>query len=47
MNILFLIDNGFDINLGLKIWYESFCDYFQKYASKNDIINQWKEIGLT
>ena len=43
MNILFLIGNGFDINLGLRTRYVDFYDYFQKHASKNNVIYQWME----
>lgn len=37
MNILYLIGNGFDINLGLQTGYQSFYDYYlkQKTDSKN------------
>jgi len=45
MNILYIIGNGFDINLGLKTRYSDFYKYYQSQKSKDDlVINLKKEI---
>lgn len=43
MNTLFLLGNGFDLNLGLKTSYEDFYNYYKKQNSKNDKIKQLKK----
>ena len=43
MNIVYLIGNGFDLNLGLKTKYSDFYPYYLKLNSKNDIIKKFKE----
>src|SRR4030042_7161128 len=42
MNILFLIGNGFDLNLGLKTSYGDFYKYYIKVKSQSSAINQLK-----
>ncbi len=42
MNILFLIGNGFDLNLGLKTKYKDFYKYYESIQSKSEAINQLK-----
>jgi len=43
MNILFLLGNGFDLNLGLKTSYQDFYNYYKKESSKNDNIELLKK----
>lgn len=43
MNILFLIGNGFDLNLGLKTRYSEFYEYYKSINSQSDSINTLKE----
>ncbi len=43
MNILFLIGNGFDLNLGLKTSYRDFYNYYQTVNSKVDFVKQLKK----
>ena len=43
MNILFLIGNGFDINLGLKTKYSDFYKYYQTTESINETIENLKK----
>lgn len=43
MNILFLIGNGFDINLGLETSYNDFYNYYVNQESKNDLIKKLKK----
>lgn len=43
MNVLFIIGNGFDINIGLKTRYRDFYEYYLKKESKNEIINTFKK----
>ncbi len=43
MNILFLIGNGFDINIGLKSKYIDFYKYYNSIKSDNEIITALKE----
>lgn len=43
MNILFILGNGFDINLGLKTRYSDFYEYYQTQESKNLSITKLKE----
>ncbi len=43
MNILFLIGNGFDLNIGLKTRYLDFYNYYMKFETNNDIINAFKD----
>ncbi|SCY97764.1 AbiH family protein [Flavobacterium caeni] len=42
MQILFIIGNGFDINLGLKTGYIDFCKTYQRRKSKNPVIQALK-----
>lgn len=42
MNILFLIGNGFDLNIGLKSRYADFYKYYNEQESTLDIINNLK-----
>lgn len=44
MNIVFLIGNGFDLNLGLKTRYRNFYDYYVALPSKNTTIEKFKEV---
>ena len=47
MNIVYLIGNGFDLNLGLKTRYSDFYDYYLKqYSSKPNINNFKSKINL-
>ena len=43
MNLIFMIGNGFDKNLGLKTSYTEFYDYYVNLPSKNEIIKKFKE----
>jgi hypothetical protein len=43
MNILYIIGNGFDINLGLKTRYSDFYEYYKHIKSTNDLINDLKD----
>lgn len=43
MNLLFMIGNGFDKNLGLKTSYTEFYDYYVNLPSENEIIKKFKE----
>lgn len=43
MNIVFLIGNGFDINLGLKTSYSDFYKYYKSVGSDHDLIKQLKD----
>lgn len=43
MNILYIIGNGFDINLGLKTGYPDFYDYYLDRKSNSALINNLKE----
>lgn len=43
MNILFLIGNGFDINIGMKTKYKDFYNYYLNQNSKSDIIIKIKK----
>lgn len=43
MNIVFLIGNGFDLNLGMKTRYMDFYDYYKKIPTKSDIIQELKK----
>lgn len=43
MNILFLIGNGFDINIGMKTKYRDFYDYYLKYFSSDSTIVKFKD----
>jgi hypothetical protein len=42
MNILYIIGNGFDINLGLKTKYSDFYKYYQSQFSKDQLVNKLK-----
>jgi hypothetical protein len=42
MNILFILGNGFDINLGMATRYSDFYKYYISQSSKSDIIAQLK-----
>ncbi|WP_375605651.1 AbiH family protein [Flavobacterium davisii] len=43
MNIVHIIGNGFDLNLGLKTSYKHFYEYYKKQESKNDNIKLLKK----
>lgn len=43
MNILYIIGNGFDINLGLKTGYQDFYNYYIEQQSSDDVIVKLKE----
>lgn len=43
MNILFIIGNGFDLNLGLKTGYQDFYEYYIKQKSSSDVVKRLKE----
>ncbi|PVH25145.1 AbiH family protein [Sphingobacterium corticibacter] len=43
MNILYIIGNGFDINLGLKTRYSDFYNYYEKQQSDDVLVNKLKE----
>jgi len=36
MNIVYLIGNGFDLNLGMKTRYRDFCEYYKRLPTDND-----------
>ena len=38
MNVLFLLGNGFDLQLGLKTRYEHFYEYYKKQPSTNQLV---------
>jgi len=42
MNILYIIGNGFDINLGLKTKYSDFYKYYQSQLSNDQLVNKLK-----
>ena len=42
MNILYLIGNGFDINLGLKTGYSDFYDYYLSQETKSEVVAKLK-----
>jgi len=42
MKILYIIGNGFDLNLGLKTSYKDFYDYYKTIESSNNNINKLK-----
>ncbi|MEB2787271.1 AbiH family protein [Algoriphagus persicinus] len=58
MNILFLIGNGFDLNLGMNTRYADFYEYYNKYIKssspkvltlKNEIsenLQNWSDLEL-
>lgn len=43
MNILFLVGNGFDLNIGMKTRYRDFYDYYLKCFSSTSVIVRFKE----
>lgn len=43
MNVLFLIGNGFDINLGMPTDYQSFYDFYLKQKSDSEAISKMKK----
>lgn len=43
MEILFMIGNGFDINLGMKTSFSSFYDYYCSLTSQNKVIDKMKK----
>ena len=43
MNVLFLIGNGFDINLGMPTDYQSFYDFYLKQKSNSEAISKMKQ----
>lgn len=48
MQILYIIGNGFDLNLGLKTSYKDFYDHYKSVdSSKNSINNLKKNISRT
>lgn len=42
MNILFIIGNGFDLNLGLKTGYADFYNYYTELSSNDETIKNFK-----
>lgn len=44
MKIVYLIGNGFDINLGLKTRFRQFYDYYLEQNSPTDTITKFKEV---
>ena len=38
MNVVFLLGNGFDLQLGLKTRYEHFYEYYKKQPSTNQLV---------
>lgn len=43
MNILFLIGNGFDINLGMKTRYQDFYKFYSSIKSSNKLVQSLKD----
>ena len=43
MNILYILGNGFDLNLGMKTSYKDFYDYYKSIESSNEHINSLKK----
>ena len=43
MNILFMIGNGFDKNLGLNTSYIDFYEYYVKLPSSNEVVKVFKD----
>lgn len=43
MKVLFILGNGFDINLGLKTRYQDFYDFYSKSHSDNDSVMRLKD----
>lgn len=43
MNIVFIVGNGFDLNLGLKTSYSDFYDYYLQQLSPTSVIRKAKE----
>lgn len=43
MNILFILGNGFDINLGLHTGYQDFYEYYLKQPAKDPVIARLKD----
>lgn len=43
MNVLYIIGNGFDLNLNLQTSYEHFFEYYKNQKNDNDIIIKLKE----
>lgn len=43
MNVLFILGNGFDINLGLKTRYQDFYDFYSKSHNDNDAVLRLKK----
>lgn len=43
MNILYIIGNGFDMNLGLKTGYQDFYDYYIAQESSSESVTQLKD----
>ncbi len=43
MNVLYIIGNGFDLNLNLLTSYEHFFEYYKKQESKNEVIDKLKD----
>lgn len=42
MKVIFIIGNGFDINLGMKTKYSDFYSYYQTIGSQSDIVKKLK-----
>lgn len=42
MNIVHILGNGFDINLGMKTRYADFYDYYKKIKSSSEILSPQK-----
>ncbi|ABW28029.1 bacteriophage abortive infection AbiH family protein [Acaryochloris marina] len=43
MNVVFILGNGFDLNLGLNTSYSDFYNYYKKQVSSNEVIKELKE----
>lgn len=43
MKVLFILGNGFDINLGLSTRYQDFYDYYLKQSSETELIDRLKQ----
>lgn len=43
MNILYIIGNGFDLNIGMKTSYNDFYNYYQQLESTNPNVNKLKK----
>ena len=43
MNIVWMLGNGFDLNLGLKTSYKDFYEYYLNVESNDAIVKQFKQ----